>query len=311
MHFSGYMTTPNAPIFDALHQTMCYLYHHPHLPIMYPSKTLKHGGDAIQTFWDHGKAEYLSPEFGDELSSFTDADHARCIHTHCSTSVYFILFNGVLVSWSCKKQPTTALHSTGSELTALHWGAFKTVLLCSFLQTIGVYLSTPTPTYEDNQGTINLVRTQCLTDTVRHHAVKIAWLNETFSTDQLKPAYTKSSLMLADCSTKPVNGAQLYDKISYGIGQRFYPPPDHQHYHDLDLDNYSYRYRLPKTTWPDPFFIHFVNLECRGVLETVLSLPASVTTSSSHSPRESLFLLLSLYDLSLDWFILGFGFTID
>jgi hypothetical protein len=35
-------------------------------------------------------------------------------------------------------------------------------------------------------------------------------------------------------------------------------------------------------------------------LETVLSLPASVTTSSSHSPSESLFLLLSLYDLNLD-----------
>jgi hypothetical protein len=38
MRFSGYMATPNAPIFDALHQTFCYLYHHPHLPIMYPSK---------------------------------------------------------------------------------------------------------------------------------------------------------------------------------------------------------------------------------------------------------------------------------
>ncbi len=246
MRFSGYMATPNAPIFDALHQTMCYLYHHPHLPIMYPSKQLRQGGDALQIFWDTGKAEYLSPDFGDGLSTFSDADHARCLCTHRSTSVYFILFNGVAVSWSCKKQPQTSLRSTGSEITALHCGAFKTVILCSFLQSIGVYLNTPTPTYEDNQGTIKLVRTHRLTNTVRHHAVKIAWLNENFDNDQLKLAYIKLSMMLCDYSTKPSNGAKLFDQNSYAIGQYFYPSPEMQHYHDLDLASYSYVYRFPK-----------------------------------------------------------------
>jgi hypothetical protein len=143
MRYSGYMATPNLPIFNALHNTMCYLYHHPHLPIMYPSKQMKQNGAALQTFWDAGKAEYLSPEFGDELSTFTDADHARCLCTRRSTSVFFILFNGVIVSWSCKKQLQTALHSTGSEITALHRGAFKTVLLCTFLQSIGIHLPGP------------------------------------------------------------------------------------------------------------------------------------------------------------------------
>jgi hypothetical protein len=246
MRFSGYMTTPNLPIFDALHITMCYLYHHPHLPIMYPSKPMKQHGEALQSFWNTGKAEYLSPELGDELSAFTDADHARCLRTRRSTSVFFILFNGVIVSWSCKKQLRTALHSTGSEITALHRGAFKTVLLRNFLQSIGIYLCGPTPTYEDNQGTIKLVRTNRLTDTVRHHAVKIAWLNENFDNNQLQLAYTKTNLMLCDCSTKPTNGAKLFDQISYAIGQRFFPSSDQQHSHDLDLHEYSYSYRLPK-----------------------------------------------------------------
>ncbi len=240
MRYSSYMVTPNAPILNALHLTMCYLHHHPHLPIMYPSKQFSPTGNALQSFWDTGKAEYLSPEFGDELTTFTDADHACCLRTRQSTSVYFILFNGVVVSWSCKKQIQTALHSTGSEITALHHGAFKTVLLRSFLQSIGIYLNTPTPTYEDNQGTIKLVRTHRLTDTVRHYAVKIAWLNENFNNDQLKLAYTKTSMMLCDCSTKPSNGSKLFDQISYAIGQRFYPTPDKQHFHDLQLDTYSY-----------------------------------------------------------------------
>jgi hypothetical protein len=124
MHLSGYMTVPKAPIFDALHQALCYLYHHPHLPIMYPSKPTKQGGDCISTFWGKGQGEYLSSEYRDNLATFSDADHARCLRTRRSISAYFILYNGVIISWSCKKQLRTALHSTGSEFTALWRGAF-------------------------------------------------------------------------------------------------------------------------------------------------------------------------------------------
>jgi hypothetical protein len=246
MRLSGYMAAPNAPIFEALHQTLCYLYHHPHLPIMYPSKPMKHGGDCLSTFWGKGQGEYLSSEFGDELATFSDADHARCLRTRRSTSAYFILYNGVIISWSCKKQLRTALHSTGSELTALWRGAFKTRLLRDYLQSIGIQLSSPSPTFEDNQGTIKLIRSHRLTDTVRHHAVKIAWLNEQFEQQHLKPSYTKTHLMLCDCITKPSNGAKLFDQISYAIGQRFYPSSDTQHYHDLDLHSYSYLSRQTK-----------------------------------------------------------------
>lgn len=207
MRFSGYMATPNAPIFDTFHHTVRYLFHHQHLPIMYPAKPMKQGGSMLQTFWDTRKAEYLSSEFGNDLSTFTNVDHSHCLRTQQSTSVYFILFNGVLISWSCKKQPTTALHSTGSELTTLHCGIFKTILLRSFLQSIGVYLNTPTPTYEDNKGSIHLIRTNQLTNTIWHHEVKISWLHEVYSTNQVTPACAKTTMMLADCSTKPITGA--------------------------------------------------------------------------------------------------------
>jgi hypothetical protein len=246
MRLSGYMAAPNAPIYDALHQTLCYLYHHPHLPIMCPSKQMKHGGDCLSTFWGKGQGEYLSSDYGDELATFSDADHARCLHTRRSTSAYFILYNGVIISWSCKKQLRTALHSTGSVLTALWRGAYKTRLLRDFLQSIGIHLSSPSPTFEDNQGTIKLIRSHRLTDTVRHYAVKIAWLNEQFEHNHLKPSYTKTNLMLCDCITKPSNGAKLFDQISYAIGRRFYPSPISQHYIDLDLRLYSYLSRQNK-----------------------------------------------------------------
>jgi hypothetical protein len=149
MRFSGYMACPNKPIFDALHHTMCYLYHHPHLPIMYPSKPTTPTGDALQIFWSKGHAECLSSDYGDALTTFTDADHAICLCTQCSVSAFFVLYNDVAVSLF------TALHSTGSEITALHKGATKTILLRSFLTSIGQPLTLASPTYEDNQGTIN------------------------------------------------------------------------------------------------------------------------------------------------------------
>jgi hypothetical protein len=95
-----------------------------------------------------------------------------------------------------------------------------------------------------------LVWTQCLTDTVRHHDVKLAWLNENFLRSSSIVAYSKTALMLVDCSTKPVNGSQLFQQIAFAIGVRFYPDSTQQHYVDLDLDNFSWSYRLRPGSLP-------------------------------------------------------------
>jgi hypothetical protein len=244
MRYSGYMACPNQPIFDALHLTMCYLYYHPHLPIMYPSKLYKSGSKSLQTHWKTGFAEYLPGDYGDGLATFADADFARCLRTRRSVSAHFHLLNGVLVSWGCKKQPVTTLHSSGAELTSLHCAGFKSTLLQAFLSAIGKPLLSPSTIFEDNKGTIQLIRTQRLTDTVRHHDVKLAWLHENFLRGSFLVAYSKTALMLVDCSTKPVNGSHLYHQISFAIGVRFYPARLQQHYIDLDLDNFSWLYRL-------------------------------------------------------------------
>jgi hypothetical protein len=243
MRYSGYMSCPNLPIFEALHLTMCYLYYHPHLPIMYSSKQFS-STTSIQTHWKTGFAEYLPGDYGDELATFADADFARCLRTRRSVSANFHLLHGVLVSWSCKKQPITALHSSGAELTSLHRAAFKCSLLKSFLAAINIPSKSPGTIFEDNQGSIKLIRTQRLTDTVRHYDVKLAWLNDHFLRGTFQVAYTKTTLMLVDCSTKPVNGSQLFLQISFAIGVRFYPASNTQHYVDLDLENFSWKYRF-------------------------------------------------------------------
>lgn len=138
----------------------------------------------------------------------------------------------------------TALHSSGAELTSLHRASFKSSLLQTFMSSIGKSFVTPCTIFEDNQGTIKRIRTQHLTDTVRHHDVKLAWLNENFLRGTFTVAYSKTALMLVDCCTKPVNGSQLFYQISFAIGVRFYPAPNQQHFIDLDLASFSWSYQL-------------------------------------------------------------------
>jgi len=215
---------------------------------MYPSRPYKTTVKTLQTHWLTGFAEYLPGDYGDGLTTFADADFARCLCSRHSVSASFHLLNGVIVSWSCKKQPITTLHSSGAELTSLHRAGFKSSLLQSFLPAIGKSLQAPAVLFEDNQGTIKLIRTQRLTDTVQHHDVKLAWLNESFLRGTFTVAYSKSALMLVDCSTKPINGAQLFQKISFAIGVRYYPLPSEHHYTALDLSNFSWNYRLKSST---------------------------------------------------------------
>jgi hypothetical protein len=143
-----------------------------------------------------------------------------------------------------KKQPITTLHSSGAELMSLHRAAFKCSILQSFFSALGLPSVKPSTIFEDNQGSIKLIRNQRLTDTVRHHAVKLSWLNDNFLRGTFNVSYSKTKMMLVDCSTKPVNGVQLFNQISYAIGVRFYPAPNQQHYSDLDLDKFSWKYRL-------------------------------------------------------------------
>jgi hypothetical protein len=154
---------------SAFHHFLCYLFHHSQLPIVYPNKPSITSGSNINTFCSKGQAEFLAPGFSVALTRFTDADHARCVRTRHSVSVYLILHNSVAISWGYRKQTITSIHSTSNEITALHKSVTKTLLLWQLLTAMGFPPLSFTPIYKDNQGTIKLYP---LTDTVWHYTVK-------------------------------------------------------------------------------------------------------------------------------------------
>jgi len=74
MRLAGYMSAPTSAAYEALEHFMQYLFHHPHMLIMYPWKQLKKKKQ-MELHWSHGDAELL--RHNDMLVNYANADHAR------------------------------------------------------------------------------------------------------------------------------------------------------------------------------------------------------------------------------------------
>jgi hypothetical protein len=188
---------------------------------MYATKPLS--CKSLTTNWARSSAEYLGPEFGTCFVNISDADHARDIRDRCSTTSTIHLLNGVAVSWLCKKQSVSTLHSTGSEIIALATGAKGTINGRAFFSGLGYPIAGATDTMEDNQATIKCILSSRIHSNTRHLTTRISWLHEMFACDIIKPHYTKTSLQLSNVNTKPLCGAAYHSKLAFLFGPRFYP----------------------------------------------------------------------------------------
>ena len=242
MRISGYMSSPNKPIFDVLHLTMSFLYHHPHRPFMYPSKPLPKID--MTGHFGAGKAEFLKA-YKSFLVGSSDADLARDLRDRRSTTSNLITINNVATHWKIAKQPEPTNATSNAELMALHSQLQEIKKVRNFSTSIGYPIMEPTTIFEDNQGTIKSINTDKVTPTHRNHDVMIHSVlhHKRIGTFQVRDC--KSELMLADPNTKPLGGPTLKRKIDRIIGTQYYPPEDSEHYkllflaREVSIDNIS------------------------------------------------------------------------
>jgi hypothetical protein len=234
MRISGYLAAPTEVILKALDHTMRYLYFYQHMQNFHPRRPLSK--KALAMHWSKGSAEFLSLKYGTILVNSADADHARDIRDRRSVSLGLHLLNHVVVSWKCKKQATTTLHSIGSEILSLASEVKKTIHLRDFLASVGYPICDTTSTFEDNQGTITSIKASRLHKNTCHLYTHISWLNKHYVMGIIKLLYTKISLQLSDINTKPLCGHHFQAIFTYGIGVLHYPASDSQHYQYLYLE---------------------------------------------------------------------------
>ena len=154
MRLSGYLSAPTMPCFQVLHQTMCYLYHHPHVPIMYPRDVGQKSLDSFNTHIKSGRAELRDPDNFKGLIQSSDADLARDLVDRRSTSCVILEYNGVIFYWGCNKQPNVAPSTNASEIRAMFHGSKLTIQYRRFFQSLGSPIPHPTPVLTDSETTL-------------------------------------------------------------------------------------------------------------------------------------------------------------
>ena len=72
----------------------------------------------------------------------------------------------------------------------------KTKVLHQLSALIGLPIGEPTPTFEDNQGTIKCLKAAHISENVQHLDIKITWLAEQYDEGVVSLEYTKTHLYL-------------------------------------------------------------------------------------------------------------------
>ena len=151
MILSTYMSNPRKAYYKGLRTCMRYLYHHPHLPIMYPRKPMKVNN--VSNHSQVGVEEYKSntkDTIGDTYYTSHDSDLSRDLRDRISVNSNIHMMNGVTIYWDSKKQSEVSEHSNGDEIRALYHGLKKKVFIRNFLKSIGFPCKVSNTTYEDN-----------------------------------------------------------------------------------------------------------------------------------------------------------------
>ena len=133
MRLSGYNAAPSLPCWKALDHLMRYLYHKPHIPIMYSSQKVKKPGISahhVKIDAEITDLENIREHTG--LKAYTDADLANDIATRRSVTGVVHEYNEVAFAWKIVKQASTALHTNGSEIRAFFTGVKRTIVFRFF-----------------------------------------------------------------------------------------------------------------------------------------------------------------------------------
>lgn len=135
MRLSTYMSNPRKASYKGLRTFMRYLYHHPHLQIMYPIKPMKVNN--VSNHSQVGVEEYKSntkDTIGDTYYASHDSDLARDLRDMRLVNSNIHMMNVVTIDWYSKKQSEVSEHSNGDEIRVLYHGVKKIVFIRDFLK---------------------------------------------------------------------------------------------------------------------------------------------------------------------------------
>ncbi len=137
------------------------------------------------------------------LHGYADADWAGSSNRRSTSgSVFFV--GGGPISWGSKRQAVVALSTTEAEYIAASGAGQEIVWLRELLAGMNFVQSEPTCLRQDNMGAICLSKNPSFHGRSKHIDVKVHYIRELVSGQQIVLSYCPTSEMIADFLTKPL-----------------------------------------------------------------------------------------------------------
>ncbi|GJX66909.1 retrovirus-related pol polyprotein from transposon TNT 1-94 [Tanacetum coccineum] len=137
------------------------------------------------------------------LTAYADADHAGCQDTRRSTSGSAQFLGDKLVSWSSKKQKSTAISSTKAEYIALSGCCSQILWMRSQLTDYGFQFN-KIPLYCDNKSAIALCCNNVQHSRAKHIDIRYHFIKEQVENGIVELYFVRTEYQLADIFTKPL-----------------------------------------------------------------------------------------------------------
>ncbi|GJX13502.1 retrovirus-related pol polyprotein from transposon TNT 1-94 [Tanacetum coccineum] len=135
--------------------------------------------------------------------AYADADHAGCQDTRRSTSGSAQFLGDKLVSWSSKKQKSTAISSTEAEYIALSGCCSQILWMRSQLTDYGFKFN-KIPLYCDNKSAIALCCNNVQHSRAKHIDIRYHFIKEQVENGIVELYFVRTEYQLADIFTKPL-----------------------------------------------------------------------------------------------------------
>ncbi|GJX27428.1 retrovirus-related pol polyprotein from transposon TNT 1-94 [Tanacetum coccineum] len=137
------------------------------------------------------------------LTAYADADHVGCQDTRRSTSGSAQFLGDKLVSWSSKKQKSTAISSTEAEYIALSGCCSQILWMRSQLTDYGFKFN-KIPLYYDNKSAIALCCNNVQHSRAKHIDIRYHFIKEQVENGIMELYFVRTEYQLADIFTNPL-----------------------------------------------------------------------------------------------------------
>ncbi|GJY69312.1 hypothetical protein Tco_0472294 [Tanacetum coccineum] len=146
---------------------------------------------------------WYSKDTSMSLIAYSNADHAGCQDTRRSTSGSAQFLRDKLVSWSSKKQKSTAISSTEAEYISLSGYCAQILWMRSQFTDYGFQFN-KIPLYCDNKSVIALCCNNVQHSRAMHIDVRYYFIKEQVENGIVELYFVRTEYQLADIFTKPL-----------------------------------------------------------------------------------------------------------